>query len=121
MRNKLFVLSLLLSLLNCGQGGYSGYIPDDEEEEEEYMDEEGNDEEEYTDEEENDDEEEYTDEEENDDEEEYRGGDVRVKVEYNTYNNRNVFRDDSIFKDINKGKSKGNTNNIDSINIDSIR
>ena len=109
MRNKLFVLSLLLSLLNCGQGGYSGYIPDDEEEEEEYMDEEGNDEEEYTD------------EEENDDEEEYRGGDVRVKVEYNTYNNRNVFRDDSIFKDINKGKSKGNTNNIDSINIDSIR
>lgn len=109
MRNKLFVLSLLLSLLNCGQGGYSGYIPDDEEEEEEYMDEEGNDEEEYTD------------EEENDDEEEYRGGDVRVKVEYNTYDNRNVFRDDSIFKDINKGKSKGNTNNIDSINIDSIR
>lgn len=109
MRNKLFVLSLLLSLLNCGQGGYSGYIPDDEEEEEEYMDEEGNDEEEYTD------------EEENDDEEEYRGGDVRVKVEYNTYNNRNVFRNDSIFKDINKGKSKGNTNNIDSINIDSIR
>lgn len=105
MRNKLFVLSLLLSLLSCGQGGYSGYIPDDEEEEEEYMDEEGNDEEEYTD------------EEENDDEEEYRGGDVRVKVEYNTYNNRNVFRNDSIFKDINKG----NTNNIDSINIDSIR
>lgn len=103
MRNKLFVLSLLLSLLSCGQGGYSGYIPDDEEEEEEYMDEEGNDEEEYTD------------EEENDDEEEYRGGDVRVKVEYNTYNNRNVFRNDSIFKDINKG----NTNNIDSINIDS--
>lgn len=121
MRNKLFILSLLFSLLSCGQGGYSGgdISNDDVEEEEEYEYEQGNTDtwqKEYTDE-----------ENEEEDEDEYSGGDVKVKVEYtdgdNTYNNRNVFRDDAIFKDINKGKVKvkGNTINNDSINIDSIR